>query len=184
MPTWPAMSAQPAVAWPAVDCLAVRMRPGPLGARIAKAVAGVLARSPKPVARYPGDYTGPVNISYAPDLDGAADPGEVVWGWIPYEDDHRRGKDRPALVIGRDGHWLLVLMLTSKDKDRSDGAQNRHEVWMDIGTGSWDRHRRPSEVRVDRVIRLAEDAVRREGAILDQKRFDTLAAAVREQRGT
>jgi len=128
---------------------------------------------------YPGDYTGPVDIRYSPDLDGAADPGEVVWGWIPYEDDHRRGKDRPSLVIGRDGEWLLVLMLTSQDKDRSDGAGNGREVWVDIGGGSWDRDRRPSEVRVDRIIRLAEDAVRREGAILDREWFETVAAAVR-----
>jgi len=120
-----------------------------------------------------------VDISYCPDLDGDADPGEVVWGWIPYEDDHSRGKDRPSLVIGRDGRWLLVLMLTSKDKDRSDGAENRHEIWVDIGSGPWDRERRPSEVRVDRVIRLAEGAVRREGAILDEERFETVAAALR-----
>jgi len=160
------------------------MNPGPLGARIAKAIAGVLTRSPKPTAGYPGDYTGPVDIQYSPDLDGAADPGEVVWGWIPYEDDHRRGKDRPSLVIGRDGSWLLVLMLTSKDKDRRDGAQNRHEVWVDIGTGAWDRHRRPSEVRVDRVIRLAEDAVRREGATLDEQRFHYVVTAMREHRRT
>ncbi len=120
-----------------------------------------------------------MDISYCPDLDGDADPGEVVWGWIPYEDDHSRGKDRPSLVIGRDGRWLLVLMLTSKDKDRSDGAENRHEIWVDIGSGPWDRERRPSEVRVDRVIRLAEGAVRREGAILDEERFETVAAALR-----
>lgn len=120
-----------------------------------------------------------MDISYCPDLDGDADPGEVVWGWIPYEDDHSKGKDRPSLVIGRDGQWLLVLMLTSKDKDRSDGAENRHEIWVDIGSGPWDRERRPSEVRVDRVIRLDEGAVRREGAILDEKRFETVAAALR-----
>jgi len=125
-----------------------------------------------------------VDISYCPDLDGDADPGEVVWGWIPYEDDHSKGKDRPSLVIGRDGRWLLVLMLTSKDKDRSDGAENRHEIWVDIGSGPWDRERRPSEVRVDRVIRLAEGAVRREGAILDEKRFETVAAAVRRNPST
>lgn len=104
----------------------------------------------------------------------------MVWGWIPYEDDYRRGKDRPALVIGRDGGWLLALMLTSRDKDRSEGAQRRHEVWMDIGSGSWDRERRPSEVRIDRVIRLAEASVRREGAILGRRIFAAVAEAVRE----
>ncbi|MDN6529438.1 MAG: type II toxin-antitoxin system PemK/MazF family toxin, partial [Brevibacterium sp.] len=41
---------------------------------------------------YPGDYRGAVNVSYAPDLDGDADPGEVVWGWVPYEEDHSQGK--------------------------------------------------------------------------------------------
>lgn len=155
------------------------MKPGPLGSRIAKAVAGLLTRRPPTPTNYPGDYSAPVDIQYCPDLDGAADPGEVVWGWIPYEDDHRRGKDRPALVIGHDGAWLLVLMLTSQDKDDNDGARNRRELWVDIGSGAWDRERRPSEVRVDRVIRLAEHAVRREGAILDRERFETVAAAVR-----
>ena len=39
---------------------------------------------------------------YAPDLDGRADPGEIVWTWVVYEDDPSRGKDRPVLVVGRD----------------------------------------------------------------------------------
>lgn len=175
------------------------MRPGRLGTRIARTVARLLSRaattpdrpghpgSPgqrERVASYPGDYTGPVDIQYSPDLDGDADPGEVVWGWIPYEDDHSQGKDRPALVIGRDRNWLLVLMLTSKDKNHSAGAQERHEVWVDVGSGPWDRERRPSEVRVDRVIRLAESAVRREGAILDPKRFETVAQAVKRNEVT
>ena len=41
-------------------------------------------------------------VTYAPDLDGRADPGEVVWTWVVYEDDPSRGKDRPVLVVGRD----------------------------------------------------------------------------------
>ena len=41
-------------------------------------------------------------IVYAPDLDGRADPGEIVWTWVVYEDDPTRGKDRPVLVVGRD----------------------------------------------------------------------------------
>src|SRR5699024_11571141 len=28
-------------------------------------------------ASYPGDYSGPVSVSYSPDLDGDADPGEI-----------------------------------------------------------------------------------------------------------
>src|ERR1700761_1921415 len=34
-------------------------------------------------------------LVYAPDLDGRADPGEIVWTWVIYEDDPSRGKDRP-----------------------------------------------------------------------------------------
>ena len=38
-------------------------------------------------------------LVYAPDLDGRADPGEIVWTWVVYEDDPSRGKDRPVLVV-------------------------------------------------------------------------------------
>jgi hypothetical protein len=116
-------------------------------------------------------------VSYAPRADGHADPGEVVWGWVPFEDDPSQGKDRPVLLIGRRGGQWLGLMLTSKDHDRdaADEARwGRH--WMDVGTGGWDRQRRPSEVRLDRLLTLAPDAVRREGAALDRRTFDRVVA--------
>mgnify|MGYP003707164845 CR=1 FL=1 len=119
-------------------------------------------------------------VSYAPRADGLPDPGEVVWGWVPYEDEPAQGKDRPVLLIGRRDRLLLGLMLTSKDHDRdaADEARwGRH--WMDVGTGGWDRERRPSEVRLDRLLELAPDAVRREGAALDQATFDRVVAEAR-----
>ncbi len=61
-----------------------------------------------------------LEISYTPRHDGDADPGEVVWTWIPYEDDPQQGKDRPVLVIGTVGKLLAVLPLTSKDHHRDD----------------------------------------------------------------
>ena len=110
---------------------------------------------------------------YAPESDGRPDPGEVVWTWVAYEDDPTRGKDRPVLVLARDGGELLCLQLTSKDHDR-DAAQEaswgRH--WTDIGSGGWDRERRPSEVRLDKVLRVREADVRREGAAVDRTVFD------------
>ena len=42
---------------------------------------------------------GPVRMSYSPQTDGAPDPGEVVWTWVPYEENDGRGKDRPVLVV-------------------------------------------------------------------------------------
>lgn len=120
------------------------------------------------------------SVSYAPVADGTADPGEVVWAWVPFQEDPSQGKDRPVLVLGRRDDELLTLALTSKDHDR-DAAQEasvgRH--WMDVGTGAWDRRRRPSEVRLDRLITLRETDVRREGAALDRAVFDQVVAAAR-----
>ena len=122
------------------------------------------------------------SASYAPEADGLPDPGEVVWTWVPYEDDPAQGKDRPVLVLALtdDGH-LLGLQLTSKDHDR-DAAQEaswgRH--WMDVGSGGWDREQRPSEVRLDRLLVLPQHEVRREGAALEQSLFDDVVRAARE----
>lgn len=134
-----------------------------------------------PVKRraYPGDFTGTVRAEYSPKLDGRADPGEIVWTWVPFEDDPTQGKDRPVVVIGRDGNWLLALMLSSKDHDRDAADEERWgRTWLDIGSGPWDRQRRPSEVRLDRVVRVHPDDVRREGALMDRKLFDRIARSL------
>jgi hypothetical protein len=117
-------------------------------------------------------------LRYAPEADGQADPGEVVWAWVPYEEDASQGKDRPVLVIGTDGDQLLALALTSRDHD-FDAAQESRDgrEWMDIGTGPWDSQRRPSEVRLDRLLRLDHAGVRREGAALPRDVFEAVLAA-------
>jgi hypothetical protein len=121
-----------------------------------------------------------VEITYNPLADGRPDPGEVVWGWVPYEDDPARGKDRPVLLIGRDADRLFGLMLTSKDHDRDAEQEARWgRYWMDVGVGGWDRERRPSEVRLDRLVELSASGVRREGAALDRGVFDQVVAEAR-----
>jgi len=143
--------------------------------------AGDAALGRAGVAGYPGDFVGSVVPVYAPHPDGLADPGEVVWGWVPYEEDFGRGKDRPVLIIGRDGDYLLGLMLTSKDHDRDAGADAAHgRHWLDVGSGAWDSQGRPSEVRLDRVLRLRPESVRREGAALSRPVFDQVSAAFAE----
>lgn len=130
-------------------------------------------------AGYPGDFAGVPVLSYEPAPDADADPGEVVWAWVPYEEDHSRGKDRPVLVIGRDGGWLLALPMTSQDHDldaRQEAAEGR--FWCDIGSGDWDREGRPSEVRVNRILRIDPAAVRRISARLSADRFDEVAREV------
>ena len=130
---------------------------------------------------YPGDATQLPDTRYAPQPDGRPDPGEIVWTWVPYEEDPTQGKDRPVLVIGRDGSWLVALALTSKDHDRDEQQERRAgRLWVDIGTGAWDRKGRPSEVRVNRWIRVDPEAVRREGAVLPRDRYDLVIAAARD----
>jgi hypothetical protein len=127
---------------------------------------------------YAGDFEGRVHVEYTPHPDdGVADPGEIVWTWVPFEEDHHRGKDRPVLVVGSDGPWLLALILTSKDHDRDAADEARWgRIWMDIGSGSWDREGRRSEVRLDRVLRIDKSHVRREGAAIDEPLFNQVAA--------
>ncbi|AKT52173.1 type II toxin-antitoxin system PemK/MazF family toxin [Arsenicicoccus sp. oral taxon 190] len=141
-------------------------------------------RAPEPATRaYAGDYTGLPELTYAPVDDDLPDPGEVVWAWVPYEEDHSRGKDRPVLVVGRHREHLLALPMTSKDHDRDaeqEASQGRH--WCDIGSGAWDARGRPSEVRVDRVLQLDPGTVRRIGATLPPETFALVAQAVRARR--
>ena len=144
---------------------------------VLRSIASGLRRWLTRSSAYPGDFTGPLAPSYSPKPDGRPDPGEIVWTWVPFEEDHTQGKDRPVLVVGRDGCWLLALQLTSKDHDGYPARGGRRR-WVDIGAGDWDRRRRPSEVRVDRVIRVDPKAVRREGAVLARSRFDDVARAV------
>ena len=75
-------------------------------------------------------------------------------------------------------------MLTSKDHSRDAALEARRgRVWMDIGAGAWDSRRRPSEVRLDRVLRLRQSAVRREGAIVDRALFDEVAVGPASHAG-
>jgi hypothetical protein len=117
-----------------------------------------------------------ISVGYAPAHDGDADPGEVVWTWVAYEDDPSQGKDRPVLVIGWDGPQLAIVPLSSKDHStRRDAGE-----WVPVGTGGWDRSGRPSYADASRLLRVRPGDVRREGAALDRRPFDDVLARVRE----
>jgi hypothetical protein len=155
-------------------------RPGPPAAST-RSASTAPATSAAP--GYAGDFTGKAKLVYAPRDDGRPDPGEVVWAWVPFEEDYSQGKDRPVLVIAHHGAYLLGLMLTSKDHDRDQEKDARHgRYWLDVGTGAWDPQSRPSEVRLDRVLQLDPAVVRREGAALDRSTYDKVAAGVRRAR--
>ncbi len=113
-------------------------------------------------------------LVYSPDLDGRADPGEIVWTWVVYEDDPSRGKDRPVLVVGRDRRTLLGLMLSSQEHQGDPH-------WIGIGSGTWDYEGSACWVRLDRVLDVPEEGIRREGAILARDTFEKVAARLRAE---
>lgn len=140
--------------------------------------------SPRPardVEVYDVVAAGLPDLTYTPREDGLADPGEVVWTWVPYEEDASQGKDRPVLVLSRVRGRLVVAQMTSKDHDRDAEQEARWgRYWFDVGTGEWDRRSRPSEVRLDRLLSVAPSAVRRQGAALDRLVFEAVVRALRE----
>ena len=138
------------------------------------------APSSRGVSVYDVSALGLPAFSYSPDPDGEADPGEVVWAWVPFEEDPAQGKDRPVLVLARHETRLVVAQMTSKDHDR-DAAQEARwgRFWHDVGTGDWDRQGRPSEVRLDRLLLVEPASVRREGATMKREIFDGVVAALR-----
>jgi len=114
-------------------------------------------------------------VVYSPDLKGRADPGEIVWTWVVYEDDPTRGQDRPVLVVGRDRSVLLGLMVSN----HCGHAGNAD--WVRIGSGDWDYEGKTNWVRLDRVLDVPEESIRREGAILQRDTFDLVATRLRAQ---
>lgn len=121
--------------------------------------------------------TGPVRTVYAPDPDGEPDPGEIVWTWVPYEENDGRGKDRPVLVVAREeGNTLLAVQLTSRRRD------NHHE-WVSIGSGPWDRQGRESWADLDRVLRIHPAGMRREACALDRVRFGQVVHRLQQRYG-
>jgi hypothetical protein len=148
---------------------------GPRGTSSPRASAGEqqVEAASRETVEYDVARLGLPELDYSPRHDDQPDPGEVVWTWVPYEEDHAKGKDRPVLLVGKDGPWLLGLQLTSQDHDRDALQEARAgRIWMDVGTGRWDSTGRDSEVRINRVIRIDPDDVRREGDILAEDVFN------------
>lgn len=114
-------------------------------------------------------------LVYAPNLSGRAEPGEIVWTWVVHDDDPTCGTDRPVLVVGRDRRILLGLLVS----DRRGNCEDRR--WVEIGSGNWVSDGRSSWVRLDRVLDVPEEGIRREGAVLDRAVFDVVAARLRAE---
>ena len=107
--------------------------------------------------------------SYQPSPDGDPDPGEVVWTWVPYAEHDGRGKDRPVLILARidDGSTAGCYLSTKQHRD-----------FVSVGTGDWDSQGRTSYLAPDRILRVTDAGMRREGHVLPEERFTDAVDAV------
>ncbi len=118
-----------------------------------------------------------LRLTYAPRVNGAPDAGEIVWTWVPFEEDPSQGKDRPVLIIGRcDAEYSYAVKLTSRSHD---GDRD----FLSIGAGSWDAKGRESWVDVDQFYLVHRYGVRREAAALDRERFSRVADVLHRRYG-
>jgi hypothetical protein len=152
---------------------------GRAGGRSSRADAEVLPGEFGPDATVEVDphRIGPVRMGYSPRSDGAPDPGEVVWTWVPFEENDGRGKDRPVLVVAvESAGTYLAVQLTSKDHD-GEGD------FVSVGAGGWDGEHRPSWVSLDRVIRVHEGGMRREASALPREPFERVTDRLHQRYG-
>lgn len=138
--------------------------------------ASVRATDTQTVAVDPTRVTG-VILDYAPDRDGDPDAGEIVWTWVPYEENDGRGKDRPVLVIARqDADHVYAVRLTSSPHDRD-------RDYLSLGSGEWDGSGRASWVDLEHLYSVHVRGMRREAAALDGARFLRVAEALHARYG-
>ena len=65
---------------------------------------------------------------------------------------------------------------------RETGYRHEHDrTWVHIGTGDWDYEGRASWVRLDRVLDVPEEGIRREGAVLARETFEVVAKRLRAE---
>lgn len=120
---------------------------------------------------------GGVQLSYAPRRNGRPDAGEIVWSWVPFQEDPTRGKDRPLLIIAPlDAQTMLAMKLTSRSHDRE-------RDYLGIGSGAWDARGRPSWVDIDQVYRVHRSGIRREAGALPRDAFDRVARVLASRYG-
>ena len=132
---------------------------------------------PDATAEVDSHRIGPVRMSYSPQTDGTPGPGEVVWTWVPFEENDGRGKDRPVLVVAAEpAGTYLAVQLTSKD-------HNGEGDFVSVGAGGWDGEHRPSWVNLDRVIRVHEGGMRREAAALPREPFERVTGRLQQRYG-
>ncbi|MDO4929103.1 MAG: type II toxin-antitoxin system PemK/MazF family toxin [Corynebacterium sp.] len=116
-------------------------------------------------------------LVYGPDMDGEADPGEVVWFWAPCGPEPKSHLERAMIVVGHQHQHILGLLVSPN----TENAKDPH--WIDIGSGPWDEAGRPCWVRLDKVIAVPATSIRRQGTIVPHSRFERIANRLRTDYG-
>lgn len=107
----------------------------------------------------------PHTVYYAPDMDGQAAPGEVVWFTAPTTPP----SVQPLLIVARAKQYVIGLLISS------DSRHAKQDNWLGIGSGAWDPSGQPTWVRLDKVITVPEIDVRRQAAIIPRHSFERIA---------
>ncbi|APT92093.1 hypothetical protein CPHO_03385 [Corynebacterium phocae] len=113
------------------------------------------------------------SIFFTPDMDGQADSGEVVWVWAPADTPQDPPQERAILVVGRTRTTILGLAI-SPNPEHADESW-----WLEIGAGEWDDQGRQCWIRMDRVLEISEEQVRRQGVLFPARRFERIANRLR-----
>lgn len=110
-----------------------------------------------------------ISPSYSPSADGDPDAGEVIWTWVPYVENDGRGKDRPVLIISRltDGSTAGCYLSTK-----------HHDGYISVGSGAWDSKGRESFLNPERLLRITDEGMRREGTVMPKARFGAATAEI------
>ena len=127
---------------------------------------------------YPGDFVGTPTMEYSPSAgwQTGSRRDRVDLGAVRGQPPQGQGSSRSADRSGR-------TMAARRDADHqaapwggrqaADCADSRRSS----ASAPWDRQQRPSEVKVDRIIRVKPSRIRREGAAIDASRFALVADA-------
>src|SRR5699024_8039630 len=115
------------------------------------------------------------SIFFAPDMVVQADSVEVVWVWAPTEGPSSPPTDRAILLVGRTRSTVLGLLISPNSTHADDDAR------LAIGSGEWDDSRRQCWVRLDRVLEVSEEQVRRRGILFPERRFERIANRLRQK---
>lgn len=146
-----------------------------LGLAVDDEAAGTTVREAVTAARPAADVAR--SIVYAPDMDGHADSGEIVYAPVRLDGETAESHERAVVVIGRHRQELLGALISADERHADDHR------WLYIGTGSYESGARPSWVRLDKVLIVPESGIRRSGTVLPRRRFERIAHRLRSDHG-